>query len=499
MKKAEEQTTQSEKIHRLLKGKTFIVASNRGPVEFRTGEDGTIEPHRGAGGLVSAMEAALHSADVTWVASAITREDEEVVAQAGGKPLRMPPEDPVYNVRLIPVGERTYHWYYNVISNLLLWFIQHYLWDIPMWPDIDEGIHKAWEDGYRVVNRLFADEIVAAAGGNEAPVIILQDYHLYLCARYIREKLPNALIQHFTHIPWSQPDYLGLLPGYMKDEIFEGLLSCDTVSFHTRNYARNFLWSCREFTDHNVDLNKRTVRVGDRNVMVRHHPISIDYRQLKENAGSEEVESERPNVLKMAGGKRLLLRIDRIDFSKNIIRGFKVYRRFLDKYHDWWGKVVFVCMLYPSRLGLVKYRTYINTLEEEIEKLNDEFSTKSWQPVVVRIEDNYPQSLAALREYDVLFVNSLFDGMNLVSKEGAALNTRDGVIILSENAGSFDELEEGVIRINPLDIEQGADAINTALLMDDDERKTRAAKLAEKVQSHTAEDWLLEQIEDILP
>ncbi|MBN1289332.1 MAG: trehalose-6-phosphate synthase [Actinobacteria bacterium] len=489
----------SEKIHQLLKDRTFIVASNRGPVEFRTDEDGIIRPHRGAGGLVSALEGALQTAQVTWVASAITAEDEIMVNNAGGDPLRIPPEDPTYNVRLIPIGDRTYHRYYNVISNLLLWFIQHYLWDIPIWPDIDEGTHHAWQEGYRVVNRSFAEEIVRAAGGDEAPVIMLQDYHLYLCARYIRDKLPEAVIQHFTHIPWCQPDYLRLMPRYMKDEIIEGLLSCDCVSFHTDKYARSFLWSCMELTGYDVDLADSTVQVGPRKVLVSHHPISIDWRQLQENASGEAVESEKPNVLRMAGGKRMLLRIDRIDFSKNIVRGFKVYRRFLDKYHEWWGKVVFVALLYPSRLGLVKYRKYIETLEHEVEELNDEFSTRSWQPVVLSVEDNYSQSLAALLEYDVLLVNSLFDGMNLVSKEGAALNTRNGVIILSENAGSFDELEEGVIPINPLDIEEGADAINTALLMDAGDRKRRASIMAEKVRSHTAEDWLLDQIEDILP
>lgn len=488
-----------ERIQQLLEGRTFIVASNRGPVEFRTDEDGEIRPYRGAGGLVSAMEAALQTANVTWVASAITAEDDEMVNRAGGEPLRLPPEDPTYNVRLIPIGDRTFHRYYNVISNLLLWFMQHYLWDIPIWPDISEGTHHAWQEGYRVVNRSFADEIIRAAGDDEAPVIMLQDYHLYLCARHIREKLPKALIQHFTHIPWSQPDYLRLIPGYMKDEIIDGLLSCDCVSFHTDRYVRSFLWSCRELTDYNVDLKNSIVEAGEHKVKVSHHPISIDWKQLKENASSEAVEEEKPKVLRMAGGKKMLLRIDRIDFSKNIIRGFKVYRRFLDKYHEWWGKIVFVALLYPSRMGLAKYRQYIESLEKEVEELNDEFSTRSWQPVVLCIEDNYPQSLAALCQYDILLVNSLFDGMNLVSKEGAALNEKNGVVILSENAGSFDELEEGVIAINPLDIEEGADAINSALLLDEDERKKRAQALAEKVRSRTAEDWLLDQLEDILP
>ncbi|MBU4175079.1 MAG: trehalose-6-phosphate synthase [Actinobacteria bacterium] len=486
-------------MHQLLEGHSLIFASNRGPVEFRTDEDGTMTPHRGAGGMVSALEAALRGVNATWVASAMTPEDETVAHDSGGGAFAFPPEDPTYSVRLIPIEGRAYHRYYDVISNLLLWFMQHYLWDIPFWPDVNEHTHRAWAEGYQPVNELFAGELVKAASESPGkPLLMLQDYHLYLCARHIRERMPDALIHHFTHSPWCQPDYLRLLPPYMRNELVEGLLSCDVVSFHTDRYATNFLWCCRQLTDHPVDLARGTVRVGERRVLVRHHPISIDYQGLAREAGTDEVSRHRKEIRHAVGGRKMILRVDRVELSKNILRGFKLYREFLNRYHEWWGKVVFLAFLYPSRLGLAVYRRYIADIEAEVEALNEEFATKSWQPVVLEIEDNYPRSLAGLCEYDVLMVNPLFDGMNLVSKEGAVLNKRNGVLLLSENAGSFDELEGGVIPISPLDVEGGAGALNEALLMNEGERARRASELVRVVRGNTAADWLAGQVEDIM-
>lgn len=489
----------SSEIRQLLEGYSLIFASNRGPVEFRTDEDGRVKPHRGAGGLVSALESALRGVNATWLASAMTPEDERVALDSDGGEFGFPPEDPSCSIRLIPVEERAYHRYYNVISNLLLWFMQHYLWDIPFWPDLDGDTHRAWTEGYQRVNDLFAEELVNAASESTArPLIMLQDYHLYLCPRLVRERMPEALLHHFTHSLWCQPDYLRLLPPYMRDEIIQGLLSCDVVSFHTDRYATNFLWCCRQLTGHEVDLENGTVRVGDRRVLVRHHPISIDWRGLTGEAATDEVSRYRKEIRRTVGGRRLILRVDRVELSKNILRGFKVYREFLNRYHDWWGKVIFMAYLYPSRLGLAVYRKYIADIEAEVDALNQEFATKSWQPVILGIEDNYHQSLAGLCEYDVLMVNPLFDGMNLVSKEGAILNDRNGVMLLSENAGSFDELEGGVIPISPMDVEGGAAALNRALRMDEDEKARKAADLAAVVRSNTASDWLTGQVEDVL-
>ncbi|MDD5447897.1 MAG: trehalose-6-phosphate synthase [Actinomycetota bacterium] len=487
-----------ERIRELLQGRHLIIASNRGPVEFHTGEDGEIHPQRGGGGLVTALDVALEAAtNATWVASAITPEDEVVSEQAGG-PFMAPTGGPACQIRLIPIGDRAFHRYYNIISNLLLWFMQHYLWDIPHWPNIDETTHVAFGEGYRVVNQLFARNIAdIASRTSEESIVMLQDYHLYLCASYLRQEMPSIKIEHFTHIPWCQPDYLRLLPPYMRDEIIEGLLACDVVSFQTSRYARNFLWSCKELTPHEVDIDGGRVKVGKKEVLVTHHPISIDARELSATASSEEINHWRKNLSAKIGRKKKILRVDRVEFSKNILRGFEVFRRFLDLYHEWWGKVVFINYLYPSRMSLAKYRNYLAEIREEVERLNDEFSTKRWEPVLLRVEDNYPQSIAALCDYDVLFVNSLFDGMNLVSKEGAVVNENNGVIILSENAGSYSELADWVIPISPLDTEGSARAINEALLMPEEEKAAWAGELKRAVSSQSAEDWLIGQLEDM--
>ena len=487
-----------EALRPYLADKHLIIAANRGPVIFREDEDGVIRAHRGGGGLVSAMEAALQATEATWLASARTKEDEQALEQAEDGRIGIPVDNPHYYVRLLPIEHQTYLWFYNTVSNRLLWFLQHYLWDLSMSPDITDEVHYAWANAYREVNKEFAHAVLDEAQQTEKkPIVLLQDYHLYLCGGYIKEERPDLLIHHFSHCPWVEPDYVRLLPEYMRNEIISGLLACDVVGFHIKRYAQNFLWCCEELLGAEVDFSKSEVMHGDKRTLVRHYPISIEYERLEDQATTPEVERYRKQIRTFAGKKKLILRVDRIELSKNIVRGLRSYRAFLTHYPRYQGKVVFLVLLYPSRGGLSEYRNYEAAILREAAEINDRFGIRGWQPVQVSVEDNFPQSLAGYREYDVLQVNPLFDGMNLVCKEGSILNQRNGVLILSENAGAYDELKEGAISVSPLDIEEGAEALHKALDMGERERKKRAELLKQAIRSNTSATWLARQIESI--
>jgi len=487
-------------LRRYLQDKFVIVASNRGPVEFRREPDGEIRARRGAGGIVTAMSTALLATEAVWISPARTPEDAEMALRSEDGKLGMPPEDPQYWVKFIKPDPEQFRLYYDVISNSLLWFMQHYMFNVPEAPVIDKETNRAWDEGYRAVNRLFAEEVLREIESTDRqPLIFLQDYHLYLCARYIRERAPHALIHHFTHSPWIQPDYFHLLPARMRREILQGLLSCDVVGFHTPRYAANFLQCCHEGDAVRVSLNmkKRSVSYGGREVLVRHYPISIDHEALQRTAARPEVEEKRRRLRQWASEGILLVRVDRIEPSKNILRGLQSFRLFLRYFPQWRGRVTFAVLLYPSRESIPSYRRYRESIEEEVRKINGEFSADGWEPVRLEIEDDYLRSVAALCEYDALMVNPVFDGMNLVAKEGAVLNRRDGVILLSVNAGAYAEMKGAVLPVNPLDIWDTAQLLNHALSMPAERRRTMALRAREIVMQNTSFKWLLRQIQNL--
>jgi trehalose 6-phosphate synthase len=484
-------------VRRYLRDKFVIVASNRGPVEFKGDGEGAIKAHRGAGGVVTAMSTALQATDAVWISVARTRED---ALQADCFPRRripMPPENPQYYLRFILPEKGKYHQYYDVISNSLLWYLNHYLFDVVRKPVIDEDMHRAWREGYREVNRLFAEEIVREIRSQDKkPLVFLQDYHLFLCAAYIRRKEPDVLVHHFTHSPWVQPDYLKFLPLPMRRELLRGMLANDVLGFHTPHYAANFLQCCRESEaiHASVDLKRRLVHFEGRNTYVRHYPISIDHEAMERIASRPEVECHRRRLRRIAGDRKLLVRVDRVELSKNILRGLLAYELFLRRYPGWHHRVVFAHLLYPSRESLKEYRDLRREIEELVHVINREFGNLDWEPVHLEIEDNYPRSVAGLMEYDVLLVNPLVDGMNLVAKEGAAINRRNGVIILSMGTGAFTEMKGAVIPLNPLDVVETAEAIAKALEMGERKRRKMAREAREVVQANTSFKWFLQQM-----
>jgi trehalose 6-phosphate synthase len=487
----------------LMQGRRLIVASNRGPVTFNVNAAGEFTSRRGSGGVVTAVSAIARDLQPIWIACAMTEGDRQraAVAAEKGEALISPPgPNPEFRLRFVVPDADAYHMYYNVISNPLLWFLQHYLWDTPRTPDITVETWNAWNSGYSVVNRLFADEIIdVVAQQSDAPVIMLQDYHLYLVANLIRERCPDAIIQQFVHIPWPDPDYWRLLPLKMIRDICEGMLGNDIIGFQTREHARSFLYTCEAYVPEvKIDYAGRGIIWNGRRIEVRSYPISIDVEAVRRVAYSKEARNH-DRYLPSYLNEFTVLRVDRAEPSKNIVRGFLAFDRFLDAHPEFLGRVNFMAILVPSRMDVLEYQDYLDDVSSVVGRINAKYANveTGWQPIHMIMGENYPRALAAMKWYDVLLVNTIIDGMNLVAKEGSLLNERNGVLILSEGAGAANQLGDDALMVAPTDVEGTAEAIFQALTMPLNERRRRAEHLRRSVEADDVAKWFREQLWDI--
>jgi trehalose 6-phosphate synthase len=484
----------------LLAAHPLIIAANRGPVEFTRNEDGSFTHKRGSGGVVTAMSALGRYVDPIWVASAMTEGDRLLAIAAGGEPVVVDDEgEPPLRIHFAAVPPETYDLAYNQISNEMLWFLQHYLWDAAHEPDIDSQVWRAWDVGYSILNLTVANTIHRAAelAKSEQPIVLLQDYHLYLAAGFVRERLPNALIQQFIHIPWPDKDYWMFLPARMRQEICRGLLANDIVGFQTYDHCHNFIQTCvANVPGAEGDHEWLCVRYRGRTVRVRCYPISLDVAAVRRTAANDAV-AEYVNLLQDYLGEQTIVRVDRAEPSKNVLRGFKAFDLFLERYPEWLGRVRFLSLLVPSRLAVPRYQRYLDDIYALMGRINTKHGTERWRPVRLLVGENYERALAALTLYDALLVNSLADGMNLVAKEGALLNDRGGVLILSETAGAHEQLGAHALSITPCDIAGTADALHAALTMPTDERFRRAAALRASVEQADIVRWITDQLDDI--
>lgn len=476
----------------------LIIASNRGPVEYSLDAGGELSPQRGSGGVVTALNAVSQFAQLTWVASAMTEGDRSAAGQAGAGQLRMENEFGGLDVRFVVSPRSMYNRYYNIFCNPLLWFIQHYMWNTPRTPNISRTIYDAWDQGYVPVNRAFAQAIAEAVRRTaRAPYVMLHDYHLYLAPADVRELLPEAVVQHFTHIPWPDPRYWELLPLFMRRRIYESLCSADIVGMQTLRDTRNFLHGSEAFLDGaEVDYRESSVRYRGRLTYVRAYPISIDAHSLRRYLSSPEVERYRA-MLRAHHGEKTIVRVDRTEPSKNVLRGFRAFELLIQRHEEFRERVKFLAFLVPSRTDIGVYQTYTDEIFELVEAINDEYGTPGWQPIETFYESNYPQAIAALQDADVTLVNPLIDGMNLVAKESALVSAVDGVLILSEAAGSYDQLREFVLEIAPADIEGTVRALRQALKMGATERRRRARGLRRLVEEEDVRIWLMRQFRDL--
>jgi len=482
-------------VQDLLKRRTLILASNRGPVTLRQNENGGLEYQRGSGGLVTALTGLLQHAEAQWIACAQTEEDK--AWQQGS--VSLGDGDEKIWIQFVAPSDAAYEGYYLVIANPLLWFLQHSMWNIFREPTIDQTVWHHWEHGYVSVNMLFAETIARQITSSARPALVmLQDYHLYLAPSFIRYKLrPKGkyTLAHFVHIPWPGAEDWGLLPSKMRQGILEGLCAVDLLGFQTREDGLNFIRTCESLLPR-CRVNYRQGKVWFRNhaTYIRDFPISIDVGGLKQLAETEEITSYRDQLLQSHGDWQIIMRIDRIEPSKNIVRGFQAFGEMLELYPEHRGKVKFLALLVPSRLGVSEYEDYLEEVMGVAGRMNAKYGGNDWEPIRVWVEENYPRAVAGLQIYDVLLVNSIADGMNLVAKEGPVVNRRDGVLILSERTGAYQQLESGVLVISPLDIYGTAEAMHQALIMSADERRERANHLRSLVEKHDIVDWLYQQL-----
>ncbi len=487
---------QENKILDFLRDKNLIVASNRGPVEFHKQEN-QIGMKRGAGGLVSTLLPLMETLNGIWIASTMTAEDEVVAGEYLDNRVPITKEEPKFWVSFVIADGKQYEQYYSVISNPLLWFVQHYMWNTPYSPDIDDHIHNAWKEGYEVINQKFAEKVVQESTRNEKePLIMLQDYHLYLCPYLIRKELGDIFLSQFIHIPWPQSEYCKIIPEYMRNAILEGLLSNDLLGFHIPRYATNFIQSCEYFADE-VDYEQGIVKYNGHSTQVKSYPISIDYDAINDMARSKGVLEKEKLINKIKEDKFLFYRTDRADLSKNIIRGFKSFDLFLDKHPEYLGRVKFLTTGKPTRQQIKEYENYSQNIMDIIENINDKYGRQDWKPIEWIFKADYQLVVAAFKNYDCLIVNPIADGMNIVPKEASVVNEQHGVLILSETAGCYEELKENALTVNPFDITQTAEAFYQAVKMDKEKRSFRSKRLKDIIRKRTVYHWISEQFEDI--
>ena len=482
----------------LLGKDRLILASNRGPMEYHVQPGGELQPRRGSGGVVTALSGLTNNVDFTWIASAMGEGDRRAAEQNEGKAMPSPLPGQRVSVRFITTPRRAYHKYYNIICNPLLWFLQHYMWSSPYTPRVDSVVYDAWENGYVYVNQEFADAIVEEAARSDLrPLVMVHDYQLYLVPRMVREKLPNARIHQFIHIPWPASSYWELLPAMIRSGICDALCHADIVGFQAERDVRAFLESCDSFLDDvQVDYRNHIVSYKGRDTQVRSYPISIDVDEIRQIATSTRANEYETRAEKLLG-EQTIVRVDRAEPSKNIVRGFTAFEILLDRYPELVGKVRFLAYLVPSRTHIRQYQRYIEEIDTAVRHVNDKFRKPGYEPIQVFYENNYIQAIAGMRLYDVLLVNSVIDGMNLVAKEGPSVNQKDGVLILSEAAGAYEQLKIGALPVAPADVEGTARALYQALTMDPSERAERAAAMRENIEREDITAWIHHQLSDI--
>jgi trehalose 6-phosphate synthase len=447
-----------------------MLVTHRGPYRFSARDDGSFAPKRGAGGLVSALLPLVQRDDIgetpSWVAAAIDGDDRAAVA-AGAATV------PGLDLHLLDLDRDLHRMHYDVISNAVLWFLHHGLFDLARRPRFDTYLYEAW-DGYVAVNAAFADAVVQRAAAGEQ--VLVHDYHLALVPGMVRAARPDLRLTHFTHTPFCGPNSIRVLPTHMAEALCTSMATA-TAGFHTERWAAAYAASARAMGCAHVTPPYAA-------------PLGPDPDALVDVAEADGTARAAAALDELVGDRKLLLRSDRIDLSKNIVRGFHVYDALLESHPECREGVVFVALLNRSRSSLAEYLAYEQEVEQIAARVNEKWATRDWQPVVLDTRDDYEQTVAGFTRYDALLVNPVKDGLNLVAKEGPLVNRNDGVVVLSPEAGAYDELHDAVLPVHPYDIEQGAHALHTALVMPDDERAARAKSLRELAAVHTPRTWL---------
>ena len=450
---------------------------------------------RGGGGLVTALGGLLAHHEVTWIASAMSDEDRAAAAENEGSFAETTQDGASYRLRLVAHDPIQYDRFYNVVANPTLWFLQHYLWDLGSAPGFGRELREAWAAGYVPVNAAFARATLEELEREPDAAVLFHDYHLYRAPALVREER-DVVTSHFVHIPWPEPDYWHTLPVPLRREIHEGLLANDVVGFHTERWRRAFLESAERLLGATVDFAAGTVEHRGRATRVVARPIGVDAGEF-ERLREDPAVLAREAALVASRPPQLIVRVDRIDPSKNIVRGFHAFALLLERHPELHGEVGMLALLAPSRQNIPAYAEYAAAVEAAAREVNDRFGRDGWQPVELDVADDFHRSVAGYKQFDALLVNSVFDGLNLVAKEAFLANVRDGVLVLSENAGAHAELGEWALTVSPLDLLDQAEALYDALTMAPEERRRRGDAIREHVRTHDIREWVDAQLADL--
>ena len=472
----------------------LLIASNRGPVSFGFAEDGSLTSRRGGGGMVSGLMSGLAGVaaggEVRWLCAALS--DADRAAARRGERAAGGPGDVL--VRMLDIPRDMFGAAYNGIANSILWFVHHLLFDTPNQPRFGAEFRRDW-DCYVAYNEAFADAL--AQEYTPAARVLIQDYHLALAPRLLRDRRPGARIAHFEHTPWAPPDYYRMLPDDIATAILDGMLGADHAGFLAGRWACAFLDCCEAVLGARVSRGgggTGQVSYRGHTTQVGVHPLGVDDQALRARAAHDDVQWHVGALAEIANGRRPIVRVDRTELSKNIVRGMAAYRELLISQPQWRGRVVHLAFAYPSRSDVAQYRDYTARVHEAALEINSEFGTADWEPLVLDVKDDYPRSLAACRVADVLLVNPIRDGMNLVAEEGPILSENGCALVLSREAGAAALIGDEALLVNPYDVTATAQALHAALSMPDAERLRRTAVMAAKASARAPQHWLAEQL-----
>ncbi|MET4924868.1 trehalose-6-phosphate synthase [Streptomyces sp. PSRA5] len=460
-----------------------LVASNRGPVSYKLGEDGALTAGRGGGGLVSGLSAIGPDTNAVWVCAALGDGDREAVRRTGG---RLDTADTGgQRVRMLGIPPDVYADAYNGVANSTLWFVHHLLYQTPLEPAFGTEFREQWAS-YETYNRAFAEALADEAG--EGAAVLIQDYHLALVPGMLRALRPDLRIGHFSHTPWAPVDYFRLLPDDIARQLLRGILGADRAAFLTHRWADAFTACCTELLG------------GTGKTLIGVHGLGADADFLRERANRPDVDERLAELREQIGEhegapRRTIVRVDRTELSKNIVRGMLAYRQLLTDRPEWRERVTHVAFAYPSRQDLAVYRAYTARVQEVADGINSEYGTPGWTPVVLHVKDDFARSLASYRLADVALVNPIRDGMNLVAKEIPVLSENGCALVLSREAGAYEELGADALVVNPYDVTATAAALHEALTMNADDRAARTKRLAAAATALPPQRWFLDQLE----
>jgi alpha,alpha-trehalose-phosphate synthase [UDP-forming] len=483
----ETRDTLRQQIRDTLRNRLFVVVSNREPYIHDYDGD-TVICRRPASGMASALDPVVQASGGLWVAHGSGSADREVSDAAGR--VRVPPEGPSYTLKRVWLTKAQEENYYYGFANSALWPLCHIAYRRPVF---DEAHWRAYQE----VNELFA-EAVAEEIGNRKAFVFVQDYHLALLPRLLKERVPQAVVAHFWHIPWPNPEVFSVCP--WKHELLEGLLGNDMLGFHIRAHCLNLINTVESEMEARLDRETNSVVFQGHTTRIRNFPISTDFTAIEEIAASKETEQRMEELRKRyrLPQENLGLGVDRLDYTKGIPERIIAIDRFLDRYPDYQGRFTFLQVAPPSRVHVEEYRRLSDEVDRLVEQVNWKHGEGSWKPIIyVKEHLEQPILYALFRMARFCLVTPLHDGMNLVAKEFIAANVdKSGILVLSQFTGSARQLQDAIIA-NPYAMDELIEHIHTALEMDANEVRWRMRRLRESVRESNVYHWATDIIRQL--